>query len=111
MIARYRQLREGILSDEYLLQYIDEVVAYLGPAIQRNDAVWGYGYDPDNLLVRQRREADPGETLEEVNPGSYEEALGWMAGYMLARGEWMDEHIEELLQYCHPSKTASQRVE
>ena len=111
VIARYRQLREGILSDEYLLQYIDQVGAYLGPAIQRNDAVWGYSYDPDNLLVRQRREADPGETLEEVNPGSYEEALGWMAGYMLARGEWMDEHIEELLQYCHPSKTASQRVE
>ena len=111
VIARYRELREGILSDEYLLQYMDDVVEYLGPAIERNDEVWGYSYDPENLIVRQRREPDSNQTLDEVNPDNYEQAVGWMKGYMLARGEWMDEHIEDLLQYCHPSKTASQAVE
>lgn len=111
VITRYRQLRSGILSDESLVQYIDDVIAYLGPAIERNDSVWGYSYDASLLHPEERRIPDEVETLEEVNPSSYEEAVGWMEGYMLARGAWMDEHIEDLLQYCHPSKTASQRVE
>ncbi len=111
VVARYRQLREGILSDEYLLNYIDETIDYLGPAIERNDEVWGYSYDPENLSNNARRIPDEGDTLEDVNPGSYEEAVGWMKGYMLARSEWLDENIENLYQYCHRSKTTAQRVE
>ncbi len=42
IIDRYRMWRESILSDEYLMNYIDETVAYLGPAIERNFEVWGY---------------------------------------------------------------------
>ena len=111
VIARYRELRKGILSDEYLDQYIDEVEEYLGPAIARNDEVWGYSYDASLLPPEQRRLPDEVETLEEVNPSSYSEAIGWMEGYMLARGAWMDQHIEDLRQYCHPSKNASQQME
>lgn len=111
VVARYRQLREGILSDEYLLNYIDETIDYLGPAVERNDEVWGYSYDPENLSNNARRHPDEGGTLEDVNPGSYEEAVGWMKGYMLARSEWLDENIENLYQYCHRSKTTAQRVE
>lgn len=111
VISRYRQLRQGLLSDEYLLQYIDDVIEYLGAAIERNDEVWGYSYDAANLGPNQRREPDPGQTLDEVNPGSYTQAVEWMKDYMLDRGQWMDEHIEDLLQYCHPSKTASQLME
>lgn len=111
VIARYRELREGVLSDEYLVGYINDVVEYLGDAIERNDEVWGYSYNADLLGPNQRREPDSNQTLEDVNPESHEQAVGWMTGYMLARGEWMDEHIEDLLQYCHPSKTASQAVE
>ena len=63
------------------------------------------------LSENARRIPDEGETLEDVNPSSYEEAVGWMKGYMLARSEWLDENIENLRQYCHRSKTTSQRVE
>lgn len=111
VISRYRQLREGILSEESLMNYIDEVVDYLGPAIERNDAVWGYSYDPDLVDPHAHRIPDEGQTMSEVNPSSYQDAVARMKEYMRARGDWMDENIETLLQYCHPSKTASQRVE
>lgn len=108
VIGRYRQLREGILSDEYLLNYIQEVIDFLGPAIERNDEVWGYSYDPSNLSFNQYRIPDEEQTLAEVNASSYEDAIGRMEGYMLSRAEWLDEHIDTLYQYCHPSKNASQ---
>ena len=113
VIRRYRQLRAGILSDEYLLGYIDDVIEYLGPAIERNDQVWGYSYDVNNLTDGNVRipTSGSGQTREDVNPGSYAEAVEWMKDYMLERGAWMDAHIEELRQYCHPSKTAAERVE
>lgn len=111
VISRYRQLRQGILSDEYLDSYIDDVVEYLGPAIERNDQVWGWSYDPNLLELRQRREADAGETLADVNPGSYSDAIGRMKGYMFARAGWLDEHIEDLRQYCHRSKNATQWIQ
>ena len=111
VIARYRQLRQGILSDDYLDAYIDDVVEYLGPAIQRNDEVWGWSYDPDLLEVRQRREPDADETLEDANPHSYEDAVGRMKGYMFSRAEWLDENIQSLYQYCHRSKNAAQWVQ
>ena len=111
VIVRYRELREGILSDEYLIHYMREVINYLGPAIERNDEVWGYSYDPELLSLMERHSPDSNQTLEEVNPSSYEDAITRMIDYMLVRGEWLDENIESLRQYSHPSKTASQRVE
>lgn len=111
VISRYRQLRKGILSDEYLMNYVDEVIAFLGPAIARNDEVWGYSYNPHLVSSTARRRPDADETLEEANPSSYEDAISRMEGYMLSRAEWLDEHIEDLYQYCHPSKNASQWLE
>ena len=111
VIDRYRELREGILSDEYLIHYMREVINYLGPAIERNDEVWGYSYDPELLSLMERHRPDSNQTLEDVNPSSYEDAITRMIDYMLVRGEWLDENIESLRQYSHPSKTASQRVE
>ncbi len=111
VISRYRQLRRTILSDEYLDGYIDDVVDYLGDAIDRNDEVWGWSYDPNLLEPGQRREPDADETLEEANPSSYEDAIGKMKGYMFSRAEWLDEHIEDLRQYCHRSKNAPQWLE
>ena len=54
VIYRYRQLRAGILSDERVSAYIQEVVDYLGPAVDRNFAVWGYSFDPGNLDKRNK---------------------------------------------------------
>lgn len=111
VLNRYQELRQTYLSDEYLTNYIEETIAYLGPAIARNDAVWGFSYDATNLTSLQRRRPEEGQTLEEVNPSSHAQAVEWMEGFMLRRGAWLDENIESLRQYCHQSKTATQWVE
>lgn len=112
VIRRYRELREGVLSEEHLLAYEQAVEDWLGSAVERNFQVWGYSFDPDLLAATERRRPDPGDglTLREVNPDSFEEAVEWMLDYMTDRGRWMDEHIESLRQYCHPSKNAVQTM-
>lgn len=92
LIKRYRELRKGVLSDEYLNNYIDSVIDYLGEAIDRNFEVWGYSFEYD--LVNE----------VERNPKNYEEAVLFIKEYMAIRSSWMDEHIEVLRQYSHESK-------
>lgn len=92
LIARYRQLRETWLSDEALMAYIDGTVEWLGPAVERNFEVWGYTFDMDMLAPAER------------NPRSHAEAVQQLKTFCLERGSWMDESIDTLRQYCHPSK-------
>ncbi|MDE7054999.1 MAG: CotH kinase family protein [Oscillospiraceae bacterium] len=112
VISRYRQLRRGVLSEERLVAYEKEIEAWLGNAVDRNFSVWGWTFDPEQLSSRERQRPDPatGETLQEANPSSYKEAVAWMMDYIIGRGRWMDEHIESLRQYCHPSRFANQML-
>lgn len=93
IIERYRELRETYLNEDYLNQYIDETVAYLGDAVERNFAVWGYTF-ASNLIQPPER-----------NPRSHEEAIQQIKDFIHERGTWMDENIEILQQYSHASKT------
>lgn len=93
IIDRYHQLRESWLSDAYLQNYIDETIAYLGGAIDRNFQVWGYSFESYRPLQPEGR-----------NPDSYEEAVEQLKDFCIQRGAWMDEHIDILRQYSHPSK-------
>lgn len=131
IITRYRELREGILSAEYLNQYLDETIAWLGDAVERNYSVWGYSFNPllldsyerRNPPVLSQQEADlllqqnlPNrirtlwnntKELYELNPTTYEEALEQMRSAMNRRGAWLDRNIETLRQYCAESKYAT----
>lgn len=103
VVAEYHRLREGVLSEEYLMDYIDSSVAYLGSAVNRNYQVWGYMFDvngvDDNYLHPAER-----------NPASYEEAVEKLKNFIVARGRWMDNNIEVLYQYCADSKNAGDLV-
>jgi len=112
VISRWRQLRRDILSEERLVAYEKEIETWLGSAVERNFDVWGYTFDPEQLSTRERQRPDPTtyETLREANPSSYEEAVEWMMDYIVDRGEWMDEHIDSLRQYFHPSRFANQML-
>ena len=112
VISRYRQLRQGVLSEERLLAYEKEIEAWLGSAVDRNFSVWGYTFNPNQLSDHERRFPAIGsdDTSRDVNPSSYEEAVEWMMAYIVDRGQWMDEHIHSLRQYCHPSYSANQRT-
>ena len=37
-------------------------------------------------------------------PSNYEEAINHLKESIHKRGEWMDQNIEALRQYCHESK-------
>lgn len=94
LISRYRQLRESFFDLEYLCGYIDDVAAYLGPAVERNYEVWGYTFADDyNFLSPPERELH-----------SYGEALEQMKDFLRERIAWMDENIETLRQYSAESK-------
>lgn len=99
IIWRYKELRKSVLSEEYLMNYIDETVDYLGDAIGRNYSVWGYSFEPENLDMSNR--LDPIER----NLRSYDEAITQLKTTIIKRGNWLDDNIDVLLQYCHESRT------
>ena len=92
IIDRYRMWRKGVLSEEYLLNYIDETLDYLGPAVGRNFEVWGYTFEDYRPLSPDSR-----------NPDSFEQAVEDLKSFIQNRGAWMDEYIETVRQYGHPS--------
>ena len=68
--SRYRELRRTYLSDDYLIDYIDDVSEYLGHSAMRNCDRWYHGqYD------------------------LYTEDLEQMRSFVHKRGAWMDEHF------------------
>lgn len=93
IIHRYRELRESVLSDEYLNDYVDQTIAYLGDAVARNYQVWGYTFASYLPLSPKER-----------NPEDHAAAVQQIKDFCAVRGEWLDEHIDILQQYSHPSK-------
>lgn len=91
VIRRYKELRKTVLSDEYLMNYIDETVEYLGPAIDRNYKRW-----PDSLYFDMLRP-------KERNQHNHEEAIKYMKNAIKERGEYLDKNIESLRRHSHKS--------
>lgn len=131
IIHRYHELRDGVLSDSYLNKYLDETIAWLGPAIDRNFKVWGYSFDIDKLnkaeyrqpsieKIKEIKEKAGNDTellnkllleaREDENPKNFKEAIKQLRDCMKDRGMWMDEHIDTLRQFCSDSKNASEIV-
>ena len=93
IITRYKELRQSILSEEYLMNYIDQTVAYLGPAIERNFDKWGYSFQPEyNLLKGEGREIC-----------SYDEAISQLKGFLIERGNWLDRNIDAIREFSAES--------
>ncbi len=97
VISRYRELRSSYLSEDSLTAYVDEVVDYLGPAIDRNFEVWGYSFDPSAVSVDNKLNPD------DRNPGDHEDAVRQLKSAIRERGHWLDRNIENLRQYSHES--------
>ncbi len=93
IIERYRELRETYLNEEYLMEYIDSTIAYLGDAVDRNFERWDDAFIYDLLLPVER------------NPDSYEEAVEDLKQYVCERGRWMDQNIESLRAYVTERKS------
>lgn len=93
VIERYKELRKTYLSDEYINEYIDDTIKYLGPAIERNFSVWGYTFQqPINSFV----------TI--TNPQNHIEAINQLKYSIKERATWLDKNIYTLRHYSHESK-------
>lgn len=111
VIRRWHDLRRGTLSEERLVNYMQEVEDWLGSAIDRNFEVWGHSFEPTEVSRLARRnptsaEIAEGITIRDLNPSSFEEAMEWKRDYMIERGRWLDEYIVILRQFSHPSRHA-----
>lgn len=102
VISRYRYLRRHYLSDDYLIKYIDDIVDYLGPAIDRNYEVWGYTFSDEYL----NNDDNSLEVLRPVsrNPKNYNEAIKQLKNHIIERGKFLDENIETIKQFSSESK-------
>ena len=102
VIEKYKKLRKNVLSEEYLINYIDETNTWLGDSIKRNDEVWGYVYDLNNYNETNFL------TPVERNVTSHEEAVEQLKEIIIKRGNWLDDNIESLYQYSAESKNANE---
>ena len=94
ILKRYRQLRKTWLNEAYLDAYIDDVIAYLGPAIERNYEKWGYSFTEGRIWLYPK----------DRNPENYADAITDLKRFLHLRGRWLDENIETLRQYSAESK-------
>lgn len=92
VINRYKELRLGPLSEENLNLMIDEALAYIEPALERNWRVWGYTFEADRYVEPEERRPENGA-----------EAVNDLKTFIHDRGEWLDKYIENLRQYSHES--------
>ena len=68
---RYKELRDTVFSEKYLLDYIDDTSAYLGNAVSRNNDRWYGGHNTQ-----------------------YYDELEEMKEFVKKRGAWMDEYFQ-----------------
>jgi len=93
VLERYAELRKSWLSEEFLVNYLEETVEYLGPAAERDEARW--------------REETANMDWGDLNAAAvydFDEAAAALEGRMIQRGRWMDGAVHSLRQYCHPSR-------
>ncbi len=105
VIKRYRKLRKTYLSEERLLNYIDDTIEWLGPAVDRNYKRWKTAYETD-MLYTDEADALNGKiqyTASERNQRTPDEAKTFLKDWIKERGDWMDSNIDVLNHYGHPS--------
>ncbi|MDC7286340.1 CotH kinase family protein [Blautia schinkii] len=71
---RYTKLRQGPLSNDYVIGKIDEITAYLGGAIEREWMRWGHWYTTDNVYSLEDYTGSDGITLKR-NAVTYEDEI------------------------------------
>ncbi len=79
--CRWHSLRDGMLADDMILDYIDSLVASLEQPVRKNFNRWpvlGQYVWPNELVF-----------------DTYEEEIGYLKQWLTDRLQWMDDHIPE----------------
>ena len=105
VMERYQELRKNILSDESIETFVDGAAAYLGDAVDRDWARWGYFYRDSDYLTPEYS-GQPNR-----NTKSYEEELEKLKTVLSEHGKWLDEHMDTLYQCVDPNAVFYQEIE
>lgn len=92
LISRYRELRRGVLSEEYLNRFMDEVTEYLGDAVARDWDRWRYD-DPHALAYA---EGDVLHSNSLVKRANHREEVEAMREALHEHGAWLDGNIDTI---------------
>jgi hypothetical protein len=93
IVDRYRELRKTYLSDEYINNYIDSTLEYLGDAVDRNFKRWSSSFKDEGLL-----------TPPERNIHNFKDAVTQLKGFLEERSSFMDTNIDVIAQYSAESR-------
>lgn len=89
IVQRYRQLRNGILSDEYIREIVESTAEFLGNAVERDRQRWGGDsgerYSPLTEVETQMQV----DRSRNTHDGEVERLLD----AMLLHGEYMDKNL------------------
>ena len=95
LIERYHYLRQGILSEKNIINYIDETIEFIGPAQMRDWNRWGYFYKGKYLFDSVDKEGN----IIDRNTKTYAEEIEKMKNILIEHGRWLDENIDSLYQF------------
>ncbi len=87
VVDRYYELRKTSLSEEHMLELLQQYQEEMGDAVERNFEVWGFSFYFDLLVdsYEDKRDAK-----------SYEDACGQLKTTLHERLAFLDEHITDL---------------
>ncbi|WP_303859644.1 CotH kinase family protein [Alkalibaculum bacchi] len=91
VVERYWELREGVLSDQYIYNMIEKGEEELGDAIDRNFAVWGYTFTETMMVSGGGEKRDP---------SSHDDAVTKLKDSINERFKFLDAHITDLYDKC-----------
>ncbi len=84
VVDRYKELRKTYFSTNYINNYMDDVVEFLGSAVDRDALVWGYAYDMDYLISSD---------LYDRNVENYEEEIERIKITINKHANYLDTHF------------------
>lgn len=91
---RYAELRKSVLSDEYLENFIDKTVEYLGNAAYRDRSRWGEIYKENHSLFI----VTEGHGFEiDRNRYTLEGEILRLKDMQKMHGKWLDEYMADYL--------------
>ncbi len=109
VVNRYRELRKGILSDEYINIFIDETVEYLGKARERDYVRWKESYENKHLLLEVEN-ADG--IVVDRNAGDVSGEIQRVKDVLSIHSEWLDKNLEnELSNFTSEDVLRAKRID
>lgn len=91
---RYGELRKTILSEQYLNDFIDDTVQYLGNAAMRDRSRWREAYEEEHMLAVTTE--GQGYTIDR-NRNNYDDEIIRLKDMAFEHGIWLDEYMDDFL--------------